>query len=259
MAPVPAPSSTSSVPASPSRQQPQPAAAPVAPPSKSSQYVLDVTITLKALVPELNAAGVAILNRVVDRQLHLSHYGCYWEVRPQVPVAGNEHLWWQHAGRALAAGVRSSARREVPLSRLAARRAARLEYQALYAGKHAASSLFREPGRRWYHLRRVRALDAETQDRLEALEEGLSLEELAHFRLGVAATYNKQLAENSRLLHFMADKIDALVSTRREPLRTSLADLLLHRDRQDPYAADIEGGGARCSACMCPYLVPRLA
>jgi hypothetical protein len=74
------------------------------------------------------------------------------------------------------------ARREVPLADLEARRQRRLEYQALYAASHVASPGFQEPGRRWWHRRRVLPAAALDLQRLAQLEAGLSAEEAAHFR-----------------------------------------------------------------------------
>lgn len=39
-----------------------------------------------------------------------------------------------------------------------------------------------EPGRRWWHRRKVRKAAAEELKRLQALEERLTVEEVAHFR-----------------------------------------------------------------------------
>lgn len=198
----------------------------------TSQYILDVSITLKALIPELNAASSAIVSRVIDRHLHVNHYGKQWACRPQVPVEDNEALWWQHAGRAIAAGTRLLSRREVPLSKLEQRRTARLEYQALYAAMHLDSPYFKEPGRQWWQFSQIKSNDEQDKKRLAALEDSLTLEELAHFRFGVAARYNACLVEDSELAHFIANKIDALVCTKKSNMQPHLADLLLHRDRE---------------------------
>ena len=208
-------------------------------------FTIDFAVTLKALILDMNAGSVAIVNRLVDRQMHFSHFGEHWAVRPEVPVSGHEAQWWQHGGRALASSTRRLARREVPLGRLELRRAARLEYQSLYAGTHVNHRQFAEPGRRWWQMRRVRAADETARRRLEEFEEALSLEELAHFRFGVAAVYNQVIAEDEALLHLVADKIDALVYTRRGGMPPGLADLLLHRDRR---AAPSTGGDGSSAA-----------
>jgi hypothetical protein len=195
------------------------------------ECLVDVSISLKALVPTFSAASVGILTRLIDRQLHMSRFGEHWAVRPQTPVAGNEARWWQHAGNALAAKAAQIVRREVPISHMAQRRASRSEYQPLYAAKHAKNTNYQEPGRRWWQLKRTKPLDEEAQRRLQALEDSLSLEELAHFRFGVAATHNRWFAQSSNLAKFVADKVDALVYTRRDSLPPRMTDLLLHHDR----------------------------
>lgn len=144
--------------------------------------LLDVYVELKALIPELNAASMAILNRLADRQLHHSHFGQHWAARPQVPVCGHAHAWWQHGGEVLAAACGATIRREVPLAALEQRRQRRLEYQALYAASHTATPGFQEPGRRWWQRRRVQPAAADELQRLRALEAGLTAEEIAHFR-----------------------------------------------------------------------------
>jgi hypothetical protein len=207
-------------------------------------FTIDFSVTLKALILETNAGSLAILNRIVDRQLHFEHFGEHWAVRPKVPVSGHESQWWQHGGRALASSTRRLARREVPLGRLELRRAARLEYQSLYAGTLVNHRQFAEPGRRWWQMRQVRAADEAARRRLAEFEEALSLEELAHFRFGVAAVYNRVIAENEELLHLVADKIDALVYTRRVGMPPGLADLLLHRDRKANKPGSGGGGGS---------------
>ena len=202
-------------------------------------FTIDLAVSLKALILEMNCASTAIINRLVDRQLHFVNFGEHWATRPEVPVSGNEALWWQHGGRALASRTRRLVRREVPLSRLELRRAARLEYQTLYAGTRVSHRHFAEPGRRWWQMNKVRAPDDAARRRLEEFEEALSLEELSHFRFGVAAIYNRLLTEDEPLLHVVADKVDALVYTRRGGLDGGLVDLLLHRDRS--------GAGASCA------------
>jgi hypothetical protein len=209
-------------------------------------FTIDFSVILKALILDMNAGSIAIVNRLVDRQSHFSNFGEHWAVRPEVPVSGHEAKWWQHGGRALASSTRRLARREVPLGRLELRRAARLEYQSLYAGTHVSHRQFAEPGRRWWQLRQVRPADETARKRLEEFEEALSLEELAHFRFGVAAVYNRVIAENEGLLHLVADKIDALVYTRRGGMPPGLADLLLHRDR-NPKNTNSSGSGGTVS------------
>eukprot|EP00887_Chlorella_sp_A99_P007742 scaffold20.g7742.t1 len=205
--------------------------------------VLDVGVSLKALILEFSPASVAIVNRLIDRQLHFQHFGAYWEVRPQVDLHQHATCWWQHAGGLLAAECGRVARRKVALSALAQRRRRRLEYQQLYAAKHVTSPAFQEPGRRWYHVRRrVRPASAEGLERLRQLEGELSAEEVAHFRFGVAATHNARIAGDRRLSQFLADKLDALVYNR-GPVSTDMQELLLHHD-QRPEGGAGEPGGA---------------
>lgn len=70
--------------------------------------------------------------------------------------------------------------------------------------------LLQEPGRRWYHRRRIKAAGAEDLKRLQQLEAELSSEEVAHFRFGLAATHNATIAGDPGLAQFLADKVDAL-------------------------------------------------
>lgn len=192
-----------------------------APSSSPRMVLLDVSVSLKALIPEFNAASLAILSRwaswrlwcwslcllrgllhldcstphrllpflliistsrLADRQLHHSHYGAHWASRPQVPVHGHAASWWQHAGEALAAECGRTMRREVPLSALPQRYRRRQEYQALYAASHTASPGFQEPGRRWWQRRRVQPAAADDLQRRQQLEANLTAEEIAHFR-----------------------------------------------------------------------------
>lgn len=237
----------------------------------TAELVVDISITLKALITELNAASVGILTRLIDRHLRFSRYGDYWATRPLVPVIGNESKWWQHAGKTLGRYSRSVARRQPSLCLMAARRQARLEYQSLYAQAHSSHQYYCEPGKKWWQLfldRTAQKLRLKRQEdkkkalqRLKEMERQLDLEQLAHFRFGVAAKHNRVMAKDSQLAGFIVDKIDALVYSRRtEPLGNGVADLLLHRDRPLPPSMLIAPGDVSLVAfrlhltMICPKL-----
>lgn len=77
--------------------------------------------------------------------------------------------------------------------------------QALYAKASANLGSFHEPSRRWWQQRRVAAASKAERAELAALEARLSLEEIAHFRAGVAAVHSRLLAPNHavlQVLHF---------------------------------------------------------
>ena len=74
----------------------------------------------------------------------------------------------------------------------------------------------------------MRAAAQEDVRRLEALEAELTTEEVAHFRFGVAVTHNVHLATDDQLLHFVADKIDAIVFNRGGVSPDTLEQLLHH-------------------------------
>ena len=86
---------------------------------------------------------------------------------------------------------------------------ARHTAQALYAKASAGLGSFHEPSRRWWQQRRVAAASKAERAELAALEAGLSLEEVAHFRAGVAAVHSRLLAPNHAVLQVLI--VDAAV------------------------------------------------
>ena len=200
--------------------------------TSSSCFFVDVSVTLKALVPQFNAASVGILSRLIDRQMHFVRFAEHWSSRPQVDVAGNEAQWWQHAGSAILREVGIVSRKEACLQSISERRLARLAYQDLYASKHAKDALFKEPGRRWWQLKRVKPGDEITEVQLREMERNLSLEEIAHFRFGIAATHNVAIAKNYDLMLSILKKIHAIVFTRQTDMDPAVIDAVLHKDRE---------------------------
>jgi len=199
--------------------------------SSMTSVTLDIVVSLKAFVPEVNPASLGILVRLIERQSHLSHFGQHWQLRPQVPVHGHASVWWKHAGRAIQEKTADLARRNVPLSSIARRGRRRQEYQELYAVAHANDPRFQEPGRTsWWSSRKVKVADEDDLERLKAIEARMTVEEIAHFRFGVAATHNKSLANSPSFTQFAADKVDALVYTRDQAIRLGLRQMLLHYD-----------------------------
>lgn len=96
-----------------------------------------VHIALRALAPALSAGGVAVVLRMAGRAECAAQYWAHWRRRPAAPVAAAPAAWWRHAVAAATAACREVSRRPPVLLRaLAARRARRLEYQALYARAH---------------------------------------------------------------------------------------------------------------------------
>lgn len=87
-------------------------------------------------------ASVAILQRLLDRQLHFQHFGAYWQARPAVPVHAHAGEWWRHAGELIAAECGRVRRHEAPLRLLGRRRQLREEYQGLYAAAHVTAPGF---------------------------------------------------------------------------------------------------------------------
>jgi hypothetical protein len=85
--------------------------------------------------------------------------------------------------------------------------------QALYARACAARSTFQEAPQRWWQRRRTPAADKAELARLIALEARLSLEEVAHFRAGVAATHSCALAASAAARQHAMDAVDAVVGT----------------------------------------------
>jgi len=72
--------------------------------------------------------------------------------------------------------------------------------QALYAKARASLGTFHEPSRRWWQRRRVEAANKKEHAELAELEDRLSLEEVAHFRAGVAAIHSSHLAASYAIL-----------------------------------------------------------
>jgi hypothetical protein len=162
-----------------------PGAASVGDPPIAATSLLTVSVSLKALVPEFNAASLSALTRLLDRQLHWQNYATHWRSRPQVPVESHAAVWWQHAGSTLAARCGHVARRQVSLQQLSRRRKLRTEYQTLYAAAHVGRPGFQDPGARWWRRGSVAAATPEQLKRLQALEARLTAEEIAHFRCAV--------------------------------------------------------------------------
>ncbi|KAL6785838.1 hypothetical protein ACKKBG_A00370 [Auxenochlorella protothecoides x Auxenochlorella symbiontica] len=259
---------------------------------------VEVRVTLKAFVPEFDAASIAVLSRLVERALYVSRYEAYWAARPAHPIPGHAAEWWRHAGDLLVAGCAELSRRQAPLADVAARRRARLLHARAYAAACAGRPLFRAPRRRWWQRLGARvagrgagatgrggaAVDAgghgvghpspasaeaqrpslaagprrEAYERLEAIEAALTLEQVAHFRLALAATHNARLASDPALLRFIADKVDGIVLHRGQ-LDPGLETLLLHGDQPSllepttPTAGPAAGVDLRLSL-TCPKL-----
>lgn len=64
----------------------------------------------------------------------------------------------------------------------------------------ASLGTFHEPSRRWWQPRRVAAANKKERAELAELEGRLSLEEVAHFRAGVAAIHSSHLAPSYAIL-----------------------------------------------------------
>ncbi|BDA48871.1 hypothetical protein COCOBI_12-5540 [Coccomyxa sp. Obi] len=88
----------------------------------------------------------------------------------------------------------------------------RVRPQKLYTKASANLGTFHEPSRRWWQ-RRVAAANKAERAELAVLESSLTLEEIAHFRAGVAAVHSRLLAVDHGVLQHAMDAVDAIVGT----------------------------------------------
>lgn len=198
----------------------------------SGVLAISLSVHLRALIPELNASSVGILARIIDRQIYFVRFGEYWCHRPQVPVTGNETVWWQHAGSSILRELPIISRKQFNMSSIEARRKSRLKYQELYISKQTENPLFREPGRRWWQLSSIKPADDTTEERLKQMERDLTLEEISYFRFGVAAKHNSKIAQNFGLKMSIIDRIHAVVFTRQTDMSREIINVVLHKDRK---------------------------
>ncbi len=93
--------------------------------------------------------------------------------------------------------------------------------QALYARSAARFPSFHEPQLGWWSRRKVPKADKADEGELAALEDRLSLEEIAHFRAGKCAGYRSCCMEGSLLSH--ARHRSRLIKADWLPWKTGLA------------------------------------
>ena len=84
-------------------------------------------------------------------------------------------------------------------------------------------------GRRWYQRRRVHKADALDIQAERAMASRLTLEEIAHFRAGVAQQYSRSLRRSEAATNHVLDAMDAIVGNL-GPLQPALEGMLLHQD-----------------------------
>lgn len=197
-----------------------------------SKFSVSLNLDIKALLVEVNVASLGILERLLGRHSLFSRYEPHWSTRPRVPVPSNEIAWWHHAGSAAVAEARKVVWMQAPQSKMEARRRARLQYQPLYVGQFARKATFRDPNRRWFQRNTVAVMDEAGLKDLSKMEQELTLEEIAHFRLMAALQYNHALSSSKALKHFSATKVDYII-TQAMAGNVLDRDILLHLDSQD--------------------------
>lgn len=217
-----------------------------------SKFSVSLNLDIKALLVEINVASLGILERLLGRHSLYSRYEPYWSTRPRVPVPSNEIAWWHHAGNAAVAEARKLVWMQVPQSKIEARRRARLLYQPLYVGQFARRAMFRDPNRRWYQRNTVAAMDEAGLQDLAKMEDGLTLEEIAHFRLMAALQYNHALSSSKALKHFTATKVDYII-TQAMASNALDRDILLHLDSHEacrPFNVHVSASCSKISAAL---------
>lgn len=132
-------------------------------PTTSAQLTICARVTLSAFVPLLTPAATASVVRIAERLVIFNSYAPYWARRPLEPVHDARRLWWKYAGAAVHEAARQVARRNVPLTGLAARHRLRRRHAVLYAAAHRAGG--------------------DAVRRLLAFEAKLTLEQVCNFRL----------------------------------------------------------------------------
>ncbi len=85
--------------AGPGQQLPSAGVAPAG--ADASPLTIHLSVSLKALVPDLTPESAAQLIRITQRLTTFSKYVRYWRLRPDVSVSESPATWWQHAGRAV--------------------------------------------------------------------------------------------------------------------------------------------------------------
>ncbi|KAK9815754.1 hypothetical protein WJX72_009012 [[Myrmecia] bisecta] len=197
--------------------------------SGSSCCMLDVEVQLRALVPTWDAASVVTAIRMLDRLQTYQQYAPYWQSRPQIAVSVNPGAWWCHAGLATAQVCRQISRQQVCLHSMDKRRRARLRYQRAYAARCASLPTWQDD-RAWWQLRkRMAPADAHDHATLEQLEASLSVEQIAHFRAGVAALHSKPLLRNEAVFRHAMDALDAMIAAT-GPLPPAIEALIFQQD-----------------------------
>ncbi len=70
-------------------------------PAPRAALTVHVSVSLKALVPELTPEAAVQSLRMVGRLTSYMKYSKFWAARPTVSVTQSPAAWWQHAGRAI--------------------------------------------------------------------------------------------------------------------------------------------------------------
>ena len=200
--------------------------------SSDVRFWISCDLDVKAIILQVNIASTGIVERLAGRQSLISKYQAHWVARPKSPVISNEQAWWHHAGGIILSSVDKLICKKPPLAGIEDRRASRLAYQKLYVGRHCRNQMFRDPARRWFQRNTVGVDDEYSLSELAKLENMLSLEEIAHYRLLAAGKYNHKLATDKSLLFFIATKIDLIVSQSHLEDQKPFREVLLHLDRR---------------------------
>ncbi|KAK9867090.1 hypothetical protein WJX84_006946 [Apatococcus fuscideae] len=169
---------------------------------------ITISISIRALVPDWDAAAVAVAMRMVDRLQVYEQYVTYWQARPQEPVHVNPRTWWLHAGQAAARECRKVSRHKVSLHTLESRHRNRLAYTKLYE-----AIISERPSYQAFTSSLISGRVTRLQrNQLAAMEAQLTLEEIAHFRVAIAAQHSKCIKDDPAVLSHAFHAVDAIIS-----------------------------------------------
>eukprot|EP00963_Diacronema_lutheri_P009370 scaffold840_cov344-Pavlova_lutheri.AAC.87 len=171
--------------------------------------LVKVEVNIKSLSVELEAEQVSDLADLIAFIIRINKSSVYYRFRPQSSVKYAPRTWWKYAFCMVCHELGKYRRKQVGLDDLVIRRRKRIEYMNLYM--------------RARHSGFVRRLLGSVNEKLATMEDSLTLEEIAHFRMyahirAVSPPFTMRLQRYFRSRNLPMEKIamvaESLVSRR---------------------------------------------
>lgn len=128
-----------------------------------------VEVNIKSLSIELETEHVSDLADLISFIMRINRSSIYYRFRPQTSVKYSPRAWWKYAWQMVCHEMGKYRRKQVGLDELVLRRRKRTKYTRLYMQARLSGALWRMVG--------------PVSQKLRRMEETLTLEEVAHFRM----------------------------------------------------------------------------